>query len=55
MERLLGFIYQYIALIAVVALLTIGFFQTGEFNEMLLGALIGVMVQIPVGEAKKQS
>lgn len=52
MDKLLGLIYQYIVLIAIVALLAIGFIQTGTFNDMLLGALIGAMVQIPVGEAK---
>lgn len=46
----MGFVYQYIVLIAVVALLTLAFIKTGEFNEILLGALVGVMVSLPMNK-----
>lgn len=47
MEKIMGFVYQYIVLLAVVGLLTIAFLNTGEFNEILLGALVGVMASLP--------
>lgn len=50
MEKIWFFIYQYIVLIAVIGLLTFAFIKTNEFNDMLLGALIGVMIQIPASK-----
>lgn len=46
-EKLFEYVYQYIVLIAVIGLLTVAFLRTGEFNDMLLGALIGAMIQLP--------
>lgn len=54
MEKIFGFVYQYIVLIAVIALLVIAFLDTGEFNEILLGALVGVMVQLPQNQKDKE-
>lgn len=54
MNKLMGYIYQYIVLIAVIALLTLSFVQTGTFNDMLLGALIGTVAQIPITEVTKK-
>ena len=54
MDKIFGYVYQYIVLIAVIGLLTYSFIKTGTFNDMLLGALIGVMVQLPANVQKKE-
>lgn len=50
----MGFIYQYIVLIAVIGLLIISYLKAGEFNDILLGALVGVMVQLPNSQQKEK-
>lgn len=52
-EKLYGYIYQYIVLIAVIILLGVSFLRTGEFNEILLGALVGVMASLPANDKNK--
>lgn len=53
-EKIMGFIYQYIVLIAVIGLLIISYLKAGEFNDILLGALVGVMVQLPNSQQKEK-
>lgn len=53
-EKIFGYVYQYIVLVAVIVLLAMAFFRTGEFNEILLGALVGVMVQLPQSQREKE-
>jgi len=45
-----GVIYQLIVLAALVLFIAWGFWETKEFNEILLGALLGVMVGLPFKE-----
>lgn len=46
-EKVSGVVYQYIVVVAVIGLLLLSYQQSGTFNDMLLGALIGVMTQLP--------
>lgn len=43
----LGAIYQFLVIIAIIAFAGWSFAVTGEFNEVLLGAIIGVLVGLP--------
>jgi hypothetical protein len=43
-----GIFYQTIVLLAVIGLNLIYFFKTGKLNDTLIGALIGVMVSLPI-------
>lgn len=54
MNKFIGYIYQYIVLIAIIILLTLSFIKTNEFNEMLLGALIGTICQVPVTNSTRK-
>ena len=53
MDKKFAVIYQYIVLTAVVGFLGWGFFVNNEWNEILLGALIGVMVMLPIKDKKE--
>ena len=44
MEKFASIIYQFVVLIAVVVLNVLAFIVNGEFNDILIGALVGVMV-----------
>lgn len=50
MDKIWEYIYQYIALIAIIGLLFLSFIKTGQFNEILLGALVGVVSQISINK-----
>lgn len=50
-EKISGVIYQYIVITAVIGLLVLSYIESETFNDMLLGALIGSMTQLP---AKKR-
>ena len=47
-----GIVYQFVVLAAIIGYLGWGFYSTGDWNEIMLGALIGVMVGI--GLPKKE-
>ena len=50
---LIGSIYQFVILLAIIAFLGLEFVTTGVFNETLLGALIGVLVSLPIKSGNK--
>lgn len=45
-----GTVYQFIVLIAIIGLLGWSFYINKQFNEILLGALIGVMASLPFNQ-----
>lgn len=46
----LGAIYQFLVIGAIITFLGWGFAVTGEFNDIFMGALIGVLVGLPFRE-----
>jgi hypothetical protein len=50
----MGTIYQFVVLFAIVSFLGWQFYVTKEFNEILLGALLGVMIGMPFKDEKEQ-
>lgn len=49
-EKVSGVIYQYFVIVSIVGLLLLNYIHTETFNDMLLGALIGAMAQLPAKE-----
>ena len=56
METKLSIIYQFVVLFAIIILNLIAFLKLGNFNDILLGALVGVCVGLaPSGIAIKNT
>lgn len=45
-----GTVYQFMVLTAIISLLGWSFYVNKQFNEILLGALIGVMTSLPLNQ-----
>lgn len=47
-EQIMANLYQFLVISAIIGLNIMTFIKSGEFNDTLVGALIGVCVGIPV-------
>ena len=46
-EVAIGNVYQLIVLISIIVLNILAFIKTGQFNDILIGAIVGVMAGLP--------